>query len=109
MTRRIGSVMKNYERVKEESRWEYKEMEHSVKREVKRLKKRRMMSCMIAWTKEREKDLYRPARQRDQVKKEVQQVRVIKDRDGNGFKVGLHQVSALSPLLVCYCDGHTER
>ena len=34
-------------------------------------------------TKEGEKDLYRLARQRNQAGKDVQQVRLIKDRDGN--------------------------
>ena len=34
-------------------------------------------------TKEGEKDLYRLVRQRNQAGKDVQQVRLIKDRDGN--------------------------
>ncbi|KAK3507448.1 hypothetical protein QTP70_020646, partial [Hemibagrus guttatus] len=57
----------------EENRQEYKELQRRVKREVyTRLD-----------TREGEKDLYRLARQRDRDGKDVQQFRVIKDRDGS--------------------------
>ncbi|KAK3557179.1 hypothetical protein QTP70_024693 [Hemibagrus guttatus] len=59
----------------EENRQEYKELQRRVKREVSELYTR-------LDTREGEKDLYRLARQRDRDGKDVQQVRVIKDRDG---------------------------
>lgn len=39
--------------------------------------------CERLDTKDREKDLYRMARQMDQAGKDMQEVRVMKDRDGN--------------------------
>ena len=39
--------------------------------------------CARLETKEGEKELYRLARQRDRTGKDVQQVRVIKDKNGN--------------------------
>ena len=44
-----------------------------------------MMSCMRSWTLRKEKghcNLYRLARQRHQAGKDVQQVRMMKDKDG---------------------------
>ncbi|KAK3518676.1 hypothetical protein QTP70_007169 [Hemibagrus guttatus] len=60
----------------EENRQEYKELQQRVKREVSKV--------LYTWldTREGQKDLYRLARQRDRDGKDVQQVRVIKDRDG---------------------------
>ncbi|KAK3547070.1 hypothetical protein QTP86_009563 [Hemibagrus guttatus] len=60
----------------EENRQEYKELQQRVKREVSKVLYTRLD------TREGEKDLYRLARQRDRDGKDVQQVRVIKDRDG---------------------------
>ncbi|KAK3507156.1 hypothetical protein QTP70_009289 [Hemibagrus guttatus] len=58
----------------EENRQEYKELQHK-QRAYEELYTR-------LDTREGEKDLYRLARQRDRDGKDVQQVRVIKDRDG---------------------------
>ncbi|KAK3551371.1 hypothetical protein QTP70_016656, partial [Hemibagrus guttatus] len=67
----------------EENRQEYKELQHRVKREVSKAKKKAYDELYTRLdTREGEKDLYRLARQRDQDGKYVQQVRVIKDRDG---------------------------
>ncbi|KAK3545944.1 hypothetical protein QTP70_016948, partial [Hemibagrus guttatus] len=67
----------------EENRQEYKELQRRVKREVSKAKQK---ACDELYTRldtrEGEKDLYRLARQRDIDGKDVQQVRVIKDRDG---------------------------
>ncbi|KAK3525541.1 hypothetical protein QTP86_034714 [Hemibagrus guttatus] len=67
----------------EENRQEYKELQHRVKREVSKAKQK-AYDELYTWldTREGEKDLYRLARQRDRDGKDVQQVRVIKDRDG---------------------------
>ena len=47
-------------------------------------KTRHMMSCTRRWTvKEREKTLYRLARQRHQAGKDAKQVRLMKDKYGN--------------------------
>ncbi|KAK3553381.1 hypothetical protein QTP70_003544 [Hemibagrus guttatus] len=61
----------------EENRQEYKELQHRVKREVSKAKQKAYDELYT-----REKDLYKLARQRDRDGKDVQQVRVIKDRDG---------------------------
>ncbi|KAK3565151.1 hypothetical protein QTP86_000368 [Hemibagrus guttatus] len=67
----------------EENRQEYKELQRRVKREVSKAKQKAYDELYTRLdTKEGEKDLYRLARQRDRDGKDVQQVRVIKDRDG---------------------------
>ncbi|KAK3513643.1 hypothetical protein QTP70_028820 [Hemibagrus guttatus] len=67
----------------EENRQEYKELQHRVKREVSKAKKKAYDELYIRLdTREGEKDLYSLARQRDRDGKDVQQVSVIKDRDG---------------------------
>ncbi|KAK3556963.1 hypothetical protein QTP70_022304 [Hemibagrus guttatus] len=67
----------------EENRQEYKELQCRVKREVSKAKQKAYDELDTRLdTREGEKDLYRLARQRDQDGKDVQQVRVIKDRDG---------------------------
>ncbi|KAK3538295.1 hypothetical protein QTP70_035062, partial [Hemibagrus guttatus] len=68
----------------EENRQEYKELQRRVKREVSKAKQKAYDELYTRlYTKEGEKDLYRLARQRDRDGKDVQQVRVIKDRDGS--------------------------
>ncbi|KAK3556835.1 hypothetical protein QTP70_022272, partial [Hemibagrus guttatus] len=67
----------------EENRKEYKELQRRVKREVSKAKQKAYDELYTRLdTREGEKDLYRLARQRDRDGKDVQQVRVIKDRDG---------------------------
>ncbi|KAK3521466.1 hypothetical protein QTP70_005778 [Hemibagrus guttatus] len=67
----------------EENRQEYKESQRRVKREVSKAKQKAYNELYTRLdTREGEKDLYRLARQRDRDGKDVQQVRVIKDRDG---------------------------
>ncbi|KAK3515812.1 hypothetical protein QTP70_034025, partial [Hemibagrus guttatus] len=67
----------------EEKRQEYKELQRRVKRKVSKAKQKAYDELYIRLdTREGEKDLYRLARQRDQDGKDVQQVRLIKDRDG---------------------------
>ncbi|KAK3571184.1 hypothetical protein QTP86_004892 [Hemibagrus guttatus] len=67
----------------EENRREYKELQCRVKREVSKAKQKAYDELYTRLdTREGEKDLYRLARQRDRDGKDVQQVRVIKDRDG---------------------------
>ncbi|KAK3563140.1 hypothetical protein QTP86_016380, partial [Hemibagrus guttatus] len=67
----------------EENRQEYKELQRRVKREVSKVKQKTYDELYTRLdTREGEKDLYRLARQRDRDGKDVQQVRVIKDRDG---------------------------
>ncbi|KAK3552622.1 hypothetical protein QTP86_017898 [Hemibagrus guttatus] len=67
----------------EENRQEYKELQRRVKREVSKAKQKAYDKLYTRLdTREREKDLYRLARQRDRDGKDVQQVRVIKDRNG---------------------------
>ncbi|MCJ8746920.1 hypothetical protein PDJAM_G00147290 [Pangasius djambal] len=66
-----------------ENRQEYKELQRRVKREVSKAKQEAYDELYTRLdTRERQKDLYRLARQRDRDGKDVQQVRVIKDRDG---------------------------
>ncbi|KAK3510979.1 hypothetical protein QTP70_027789 [Hemibagrus guttatus] len=68
----------------EENRQEYKELQGRVKREVSKAKQKAYDELYTRLdTREGEKDLYRLARQRDRDGKDVQQVRVIKDRDGS--------------------------
>ncbi|KAK3517687.1 hypothetical protein QTP70_015681 [Hemibagrus guttatus] len=67
----------------EENRQEYKGLQRRVKREVSKAKQKAYDELYTRLdTREGEKDLYRIARQRDRDGKDVQQVRVIKDRDG---------------------------
>ncbi|KAK3540863.1 hypothetical protein QTP86_002436 [Hemibagrus guttatus] len=67
----------------EENRQEYKELQRRVKREVSKAKQKAYDELYTRLdTREGEMDLHRLARQRDQDGKDVQQVRVIKDRDG---------------------------
>ncbi|KAK3530329.1 hypothetical protein QTP86_023938, partial [Hemibagrus guttatus] len=67
----------------EENRQEYKELQRRVKREVSKAKQKAYDELYTRLdTRDGEKDLYRLARQRDRDGKDVQQVRVIKDRDG---------------------------
>ncbi|KAK3551351.1 hypothetical protein QTP70_015027 [Hemibagrus guttatus] len=67
----------------EENRQEYKELQRRVKREVSKAKQKAYDELYTRLdTREGEKDFYRLARQRDRDGKDVQQVRVIKDRDG---------------------------
>ncbi|KAK3550446.1 hypothetical protein QTP86_025724, partial [Hemibagrus guttatus] len=67
----------------EENRQEYKELQRRVKREVSKAKQKAYDELYTRLdSREGEKDLYRLARQRDGDGKDVQQVRVIKDRDG---------------------------
>ncbi|KAK3522998.1 hypothetical protein QTP86_010502 [Hemibagrus guttatus] len=67
----------------EENRQEYKELQCRVKREVSKAKQKAYDELYTRLdTREGEKDLYRLARQRDRDGKDVQQVSVIKDRDG---------------------------
>ncbi|KAK3575213.1 hypothetical protein QTP86_021994 [Hemibagrus guttatus] len=67
----------------EENRQEYKELQRRVKRELSKAKQKAYDKLYTRLdTREGEKDLYRLTRQRDRDGKDVQQVRVIKDRDG---------------------------
>ncbi|KAK3512233.1 hypothetical protein QTP70_001094 [Hemibagrus guttatus] len=67
----------------EENRQEYKELQRRVKREVSKAKQKAYDELYTRLdTRGGEKDLYRLAMQRDRDGKDVQQVRVIKDRDG---------------------------
>ncbi|KAK3570787.1 hypothetical protein QTP86_025428 [Hemibagrus guttatus] len=67
----------------EENRQEYKELQRRVKREMSKAKQKAYEELYTRLdTREGEKDLYRLARQRDRNGKDLQQVRVIKDRDG---------------------------
>ncbi|KAK3568688.1 hypothetical protein QTP86_013448 [Hemibagrus guttatus] len=67
----------------EENRQEYKELQRRVKREVSKAKQKAYDELYTRLdNREGEKDLYRLTRQRDRDGKDVQQVRVIKDRDG---------------------------
>ncbi|KAK3530294.1 hypothetical protein QTP86_023917 [Hemibagrus guttatus] len=67
----------------EENRQEYKELQRRVKREVSKAKQKAYDELYTRLdTREGEKDLYRLARQRDRDGKDVQEVRVIKNRDG---------------------------
>ncbi|KAK3567735.1 hypothetical protein QTP86_024053, partial [Hemibagrus guttatus] len=77
----------------EENRQEYKELQRRVKREVSKAKQKAYDELYTRLdTREGEKDLYRLARQRDRDGKDVQQVRVIKDRDGRVLTKGVNSV-----------------
>ncbi|XP_051793709.1 uncharacterized protein LOC127530597 [Acanthochromis polyacanthus] len=68
----------------EESRQEYREMQRKVKVEVAKAKQGAYDDLYARLdSKEGETDLYRLTRQRDRDGKDVQQVRVIKDKDGS--------------------------
>ena len=68
----------------EESKQEYKEMRREAKKEVAKAKSKAYDELYEGLdTKEGEKTLYRLARQRHQAGKDVQQVRMMKDKDGN--------------------------
>ncbi|KAK3537905.1 hypothetical protein QTP70_024567 [Hemibagrus guttatus] len=80
--KRLAKKMWDMDRT-EENRQEYKELQRRVKREVSKAKQKAYDELYTRLdTREGEKDLYRLARQRDRDGKDVQQVRVIKDRDG---------------------------
>ncbi|KAK3514944.1 hypothetical protein QTP86_020859, partial [Hemibagrus guttatus] len=80
--KRLGKKKWDMDRT-EENRQEYKELQRRVKREVSKAKQKAYDELYTRLeTREGEKDLYRLARQRDRDGKDVQQVRVIKDRDG---------------------------
>ncbi|KAK3575517.1 hypothetical protein QTP86_029268 [Hemibagrus guttatus] len=67
----------------EKNSQEYKESQRRVKREVSKAKQKAYDELYTRLdTREGQKDLYRLSRQRDRDGKDVQQVRVIKDRDG---------------------------
>ncbi|KAK3566535.1 hypothetical protein QTP86_034040, partial [Hemibagrus guttatus] len=67
----------------EENRQEYNELQRRMKREVSKAKQKAYDELYTRLdTREGQKDLYKLARQRDRDGKDVQQVRVIKDRDG---------------------------
>ena len=68
----------------EESKQDYKEMRREAKKEVAKAKSKAYDELYEGLdTKEGEKTLYRLARQRHQAGKDVQQVRMMKDKDGN--------------------------
>ena len=68
----------------EESRQEYREMQHKVRVEVAKAKQGAYDDLYARLdSKEGETDLYRLARQRDRDGKDVQHSRMIKDRDGS--------------------------
>ncbi|KAK3536164.1 hypothetical protein QTP70_032503, partial [Hemibagrus guttatus] len=80
-------VVNTYFQKREEHRVTYKSggrrTQRRVKREVSKAKQKAYEELYTRLdTREGEKDLYRLARQRDRDGKDVQQVRVIKDRDG---------------------------
>ncbi|KAK3560441.1 hypothetical protein QTP86_008438 [Hemibagrus guttatus] len=80
---RIVSMKWDMDRT-EENRQEYKELQRRVKREVSKAKQKAYDELYTRLdTREGQKDLYRLARQRDRDGKDVHQVRVNKDRDGN--------------------------
>ncbi|KAK3510464.1 hypothetical protein QTP70_008662 [Hemibagrus guttatus] len=80
--KRLAKKKWNMDRT-EENRQEYKELQRRVKREVSKAKQKAYDELYTRFdTREGEKDLYRLARQRDRDGKDVQQVRVIKHRDG---------------------------
>ncbi|KAK3528644.1 hypothetical protein QTP70_006345 [Hemibagrus guttatus] len=80
--KRLAKKKWNIDRT-EENTQEYKELQRRVKREVSKAKQKAYDELYTRLdTREGEKDLYRLARQRDRDGKDVQQVRVIKDRDG---------------------------
>ncbi|MCJ8729253.1 hypothetical protein PDJAM_G00103960 [Pangasius djambal] len=80
--KRLAKKKWDVDRTKE-NRQEYKELQRRVKRAVSKAKQEAYDKLYTRLdTREGQKDLYRLARQRDRDGKDVQQVRVIKDRDG---------------------------
>ena len=68
----------------EESKQEYKDMRREAKKEVAKAKSKAYDELYEGLdTKEGEKTLYRLARQRHQAGEDVQQIRMMKDKDGN--------------------------
>ena len=68
----------------EESKKEYKEMRREAKKEVAKAKNKSYDELYeVMDTKKGEKTLYGLARQRYQAGKDVQQDRMMKDKDGN--------------------------
>ena len=66
-----------------ESKQEYQEMRREEKKEVaRRPRARHMMSCMMGWTLRKEKRHCTDWRDRRQAGKDVQQVKMMKDKDG---------------------------
>ncbi|KAK3523326.1 hypothetical protein QTP86_029494 [Hemibagrus guttatus] len=87
----------------EENRQEYKELQRRVKREVSKAKQKAYDELYTRLdTREGEKDLYRLARQRDRDGKDVQQVKVIKDRDGRVLTSEEH--GWLEGVALCVVD-----
>ncbi|KAK3556038.1 hypothetical protein QTP70_001862 [Hemibagrus guttatus] len=86
--RKVLGVSSGRRKEDKETWWWNEEVQDSiqrkrVKREVSKAKQKAYDELYTRLdTREGEKDLYRLARQRDQDGKDVQQVRVIKDRDG---------------------------
>ena len=81
--KRLAKKKWDTERI-EESRQEYREMRHKVKVQVVKAKQRAYNDLFARLDgKNGEPDLYRLARQREREGKDVQEARVIKDRDGN--------------------------
>ncbi|KAK3547415.1 hypothetical protein QTP86_018917, partial [Hemibagrus guttatus] len=79
--KRLAKKKWDMDRTKE-NRQEYKELQHRVKREVSKAKQKAYDELYTRLdNREGQKDLYRLARQRDRDGKDVQQIRVIKDRD----------------------------
>ena len=72
---------KRYSERMEKSPHEYKEMQCKAKRETKQTPYVKLYERLN--TKKGENDLYPPVRKRDGARKDVQQVRVIEDRDVN--------------------------
>ncbi|KAK3570532.1 hypothetical protein QTP86_022066 [Hemibagrus guttatus] len=83
--KRLAKKKRDMDRT-EENRQEYKELQRRVKREVSKAKQKAYDKLYTRLdTREGQMDLYSLARQRDRDGKDVQQVRVIKDRDGRVF------------------------
>ena len=80
--RRRGGIYRGMKRVNKST--VYKEMRREAKKEVAKAKSKAYDELYEGLdTKEGEKTLYRLARQRHQAGKDVQQVRMMKDKDGN--------------------------
>ncbi|XP_051786647.1 uncharacterized protein LOC127528918 [Erpetoichthys calabaricus] len=91
-----------------ESRQEYKEIRHKVKREVAKAEEKAYDELYERLdTKEGEKDRW--ARQRDQAGKDVQQVRVIKDKDGNILTSEERVLSRWKEYFERLMNGENER
>ena len=82
--RKILAKKRWYIQRDEESKQEYKVMRREAKKEVAKAKSKAYDELYEELdTNEGEKTLYRLARQRHQEGKDVQQVRIMKDQDGN--------------------------